>query len=322
MIRTILLTADQQRSVGGVEQIQRWRDSSTDYIWLDIESAATDETRELLESMDCNTLAISDSFRLRHPPKIEPFEHSTFILFRGISKIQGTLDFSHQQIGIWVGERFLITYHQESSISVSHMWESELENSMIASPGTLALKLLHYACGRYLDTMLEFEDRLADLEDGLLGDHSEEGMKELVGHRSRLRRLRRTFSYHKEIANEILNLPDQILPFIDQESDHLRRDVYDRSERVYSLCQMYYEICGDLVEGHISLSSHKLNQTMKILTIISALFIPLTFVAGIYGMNFAFMPELGWRYAYFVVIAFMVALTITLLILFRRIKWL
>ena len=85
---------------------------------------------------------------------------------------------------------------------------------------------------------------------------------------------------------------------------------------------MYYEICGDLVEGYISLSSHNLNNTMKILTIISAIFVPLTFLAGIYGMNFEYIPELGWRYAYFVLLAVMGSIAIALFILFRRIRWL
>lgn len=223
---------------------------------------------------------------------------------------------------MWVNERILITYHRESSMSVSYLWDQEQNNKTHQCPGILALKLLHYACGLYLDALLEFEDRLVDLEDGLLSNRSEEDMKELVGYRSRLRRLRRTFSYHKEIGEQLLNHPDHIMPFLSNELEHLRRDVYDRCERLYSLCSMYYEICGDLVEGHISLSSHKLNQTMKVLTIISALFVPLTFIAGIYGMNFEYMPELAWKYAYFVVISFMAILTTGLLILFRKIKWL
>lgn len=322
MIRTMLQALDGEYTVGGEEQIALWRDQEAGFMWVDIQSPASDQIRSLLESLGCNPLAVHDSFRLRHPPKIEAFEESTFLLFRGISRIDATLDITHLQIGIWVGERLLITFHKEGSISVSHLWDTVLEEKTPQSPGVIALKTLHYACGLYLDTMLGFEDRLADLEDGLLGDRSEEDMVELAGYRSRLRRLRRTFSYHKEIGEQVLNNPAEIFPFLDHELEHLRRDVYDRFERLYSLCSMYYELCGDLVEGHISLSSHNLNQTMKVLTIISALFVPLTFVAGIYGMNFEYMPELTWKYAYFAVISFMAILTTGLLIIFRKVKWL
>ena len=322
MLRTMLMSEDGQYAVGGTEQLEPWGTSQSGFIWLDIESEPSDQIQTILESLGCNKLAINDSFRQRHPPKVEAFESSTFLLFRGISKIADTLEISHQQIALWVGERILITYHRESAMSVSFLWNHEQEKKTHKSPGILALKLLHYACGLYLETMLEFEDRLADLEDGLLSDRSEEDMKYLVAYRSRLRKLRRTFSYHKEMGEQLLTHPEQNLPFLDEELDHLRRDVYDRCERLYSLCHMYYELCGDLIEGHISLSSHNLNNTMKVLTIISALFVPLTFIAGIYGMNFENMPELTWKYAYFVVISFMAILTTGLLLVFRKIKWL
>ena len=85
---------------------------------------------------------------------------------------------------------------------------------------------------------------------------------------------------------------------------------------------MYYEICGDLVESHISISSHQLNQTMKILTIITAIFVPLGFIAGLYGMNFQYMPELQFRYGYFVILGLMAVLAVGMLTLFRRVRWL
>lgn len=322
MIKSMLVDSEGNYTTGGIEQVAAWRSTEDSCLWLDIEAMPSEEVRALLLEMDCNSLAINDAFRQRHPPKAEAFDNNTFVLYRGLSKVDGTLEIDHQQIGIWAGQRYLITFHRERSMSVAHMWENEATNRNLFAPGVLALKLLHYACGRYLETMLDFEDRLEDLEDGLVSDHSEQEMKELVSYRSRLRKLRRMFSYHKSLAEQIYQLPKKYLPFLGEEQEHLRRDVYDRCERLHSLCQMYYEICADLVEGHISLSSHNLNQTMKVLTIISALFVPLTFIAGIYGMNFEYMPELTWRNAYFAVIGLMATLTIALLIVFRRIRWL
>ncbi|MDX1735885.1 MAG: magnesium transporter CorA family protein [Halioglobus sp.] len=321
MIRAMLLSRDADLLEGGEELLQRWRASPGSRLWLDIEGDPSTATRELLESLHCDELAINDSFRPRHPPKVEHFDTSTFILFRGITSLDDSLELIPQQIGLWVGEDFLVSLHRGSSISLNTHWEGERQNQLLSHPGDLALRILHYACGRYLEQLLAFEDRLGDLEDGLLTDHSEQEMKELVAYRSRLRRLRRIFNYHKVLAEHIWR---EGTPFLGQdgESEHFRRDLYDRCERLYSLCQMYYEICGDLVEGYISVSSHDLNQTMKVLTIISALFVPLTFIAGIYGMNFANMPELAWRYGYFAVLGVMAVLAVTMLLLFRRIRWL
>ncbi len=306
---------------GGRELIALWRGTGG-RLWLDIESEPDEELRELLTDLGCDPLSIKDSFRSRHPPKVEEFDDNTFILFRGITNLNEQLELEPQQIGLWVGADFLITLHRGASVSVGTFWEKEAQARLLETPATLALLLLHYATGRYLDRLLSFEEHLGDLEDGLLGARSEEQMKELVLYRTRLRRLRRIFAYHKDLAEYIWEEGTPFLGSGDDDSFHLRRDLHDRCERVYSLCSMYYEICGDLIEGHISLSSHNLNQTMKVLTIISAIFVPLTFLAGIYGMNFEHMPELGWRYAYFVLLGVMLALGLGLLALFKRIRWL
>lgn len=322
MIKTILQYVDGQATEGGEEIIAQWREVPESRLWLDIEGEVTGDIAVLLEELGCDPLSITDSSRVRHPPKIERFQHNTFLLFRGISRLDKDLELVPQQIGIWVGEGLLISVHRGHSVSIEHFWEQALLKPVLEEPGRLALRLIHYSCGRYLETMLEFEERLAALEDGLLAGISEANMKELVAYRSRLRKLRRIFNYHQVLAESIWRQGSPYLGQGDDQLSHIRRDVYDRCERLYSLCSMYYELCSDLVEGHISLSSHNLNQTMKVLTIISAIFVPMTFMAGIYGMNFEHMPELGWRYAYFGLLGLMALMAVSMLLIFRKVKWL
>lgn len=322
MIRTRLSLGDGSSREGGEELLALWRTEPDSRLWLDIEGEPSQDTRELLLSLGCDELAIKDSFRKRHPPKVEHFENYTFILFRGISSLEPSLDLVPQQIGLWFNHRCLITLRRGNSVSISHVWDLDSTSESLQRPALLGLRVLHYACGRYLERLLQFEDTLGDLEDGLLKEGNEDDMKELVGYRSRLRRLRRIFSYHEHMARQLLEQGGEYLGDKHNDSVHVRRDFFDRCERLHSLCQMYYEICGDLIEGYISLSSHNLNQTMKVLTIISALFVPLTFLAGIYGMNFEHMPELGWRYAYFTLLGVMATVTVVMLIVFRRIRWL
>ena len=102
----------------------------------------------------------------------------------------------------------------------------------------------------------------------------------------------------------------------------LWQTLMERCERLLSLTSMFYELCGDLVEGYISISSHQLNNTMKILTIITAIFVPLSFLAGVYGMNFDNMPELHMEYGYFFALAIMGSTALTLFYIFKRKKWL
>ncbi|MCX2980970.1 metal transporter [Halieaceae bacterium IMCC14734] len=322
MIKSRLLAKDGTTQYGGAELITAWRASANSKLWLDIEGAMDPDTDALLQDMGCASLAIADCFRSRHPPKIETFAASTFILFRGISHLDEQLELIPQQIGLWVGDDFLISVHAGKSVSVERLWQEDSAGENLQHPGQLALKLLHFASGRYLEQLLEFEDRLAQLEDDLLEAATDDVMKELVSYRSRLRKLRRVFSYHKQLAESIWQTGSPHLGEGEDDNTHLRRDVYDRCERLYSLCNMYYELCGDLVEGYISLSSHKLNNTMKVLTIITAVFVPMGFLAGLYGMNFDNMPELHWEYSYFILLSVMATLALSMLMVFRRIRWL
>ncbi len=319
MIRAILLSEQGQFNEGGAELIERWRQEANARLWLDIEDPQA--SVELLAELGCDESSIRDSLRKRHPPRVEQFEHYTFVLFRGIAALDEHLNLDAQQLGLWVGESILITIRRGQSVSIQHWWEQQRATQTLPAPGELALRLLYFASGRYLERLLQFEDQLGELEDGMLMEQSESEMRELVIYRSRLRKLRRIFNYHQRLAEEIWRGDCPLLGAGEDDSLPQRRDLFERCERLHSLCAMYYEICGDLVEGYISLSSHRLNHTMKILTIITAIFVPLGFMAGLYGMNFEYMPELGWKYAYFVLLSVMATLAGTMMFLFRRFKW-
>jgi magnesium transporter len=322
MIRALLLSADGKYSEGNDEMVQQWTDQPESIIWLDIQDEVTPEVRTLLASFGCNELAITDCSRLRHPPKVENFESNCFILFRGISQLDDALTLVPQQLGIWVGRNYLITVHRGHSVSVEHFLEEAVARNLLQSPSVLAIRLLHYASGRYLEKLMTAEARIGDLEDELLGEHSNEALKELVAYRTRLRKLRRIFDYHHRMAEMVMNNGVPFLGLGEGEGHHMQRDLYDRCERLSSLCTLYYELCGDLIDGFISLSSHQLNNTMKILTIITAIFVPITFIAGLYGMNFDNMPELHHEYGYFIVLATIVAVATGMVLMFKRIRWL
>lgn len=105
-----MLASDQEGCLeGGEELLHRWRALPDSRLWLDIQGESDEGARQLLLSMGCDELAINDSFRTRHPPKVEQFDDNTFILFRGIARLDDSLELEPQQIGIWVGERHLIT---------------------------------------------------------------------------------------------------------------------------------------------------------------------------------------------------------------------
>ncbi|WP_355661618.1 magnesium transporter CorA family protein [Halomonas salifodinae] len=322
MIRGVLITGEGEAVRGGEALIDRWREDPDSRLWLDLEGETPARERALLESFDCHPMAIDDAHRERHPPKIEEFETHTLILYRGIASFDAELNFVPQQVAYFVGERYLISLHPGAAHSIERLLDNgEGERLLGHSPEFVALKAMYLSAGFYLDSLLEFEEVLSDLEDSLLEGGSDALMRRIVAYKSRLVKMRRVFNYHLGITQELTAYDYSHLPREMEETLHAIKDVHERFERLYSLSQMYYDICGDLVDGYLSLSSHRLNLTMRILTVITAIFVPLTFLAGVYGMNFEHMPELAYRHAYFVVLGVMVAIGLGLLWLFRRWRW-
>ncbi|WP_447893890.1 magnesium/cobalt transporter CorA [Vreelandella sp. GE22] len=321
MIRSMLTAPDGTFQTGGEELFAQWQQNPESHIWIDLQGETQETERALLERFECHPLAIQDAHKERHPPKIEEFEQHTLIIYRGISSFDAELNFIPQQIAFFIGERFLITLHPGEAMSVERLFNAQGQALLAQSPERAALRVMYTSAGFYSDSLLEFETALSDLEDELLDNGNDVLMRKIITYRSRLVKMRRIFSYHKGITQELTAYDYEHLPRDQSETLHAINDVAERFERLYSLTQMYYEICGDLVDGYISISSHQLNITMRVLTVITAIFVPLTFIAGIYGMNFEVMPELGWRYGYFFVWGAMLGIAGVLIWLFKRKGW-
>lgn len=307
MIRTQLLTANGEWLTGSEELITRWREEASGFIWIDLEGERPADEKVILQSLDCHQLAIEDVQRYRHPPKTETFDNHTLILYRGLSEFKKDLTFKQMTIALFAGDRCLISCHQRPSRGVTYYWERAQQENLIVSPGLLASKIMRFSVGCYLDSILEFEPFLNEMEDSMQEKPSDEIMRELIAYKSRLRKLKRIFSYHERLVTNLLKDIPQRLIDEDGDIEHGLQDLFERCERLNSLCTMYFEICGDLINGYLSISSHQLNNTMKVLTVITAIFVPLTFIVGVYGMNFDNMPELHWQYGYFYILGGMLA---------------
>lgn len=299
MIRTQFLTADGERLEGGIELIDRWRDEDKGYLWIDLFNEDPHTEKQFLLLMGCHPLAVEDVQRFRHPPKTETFDDYTLILYRGITEFNKDLTIQQMTIALFAGDRCLISVHPRNSMGIAHYWESAQRENLLVSPGLLASRIMRFSVGRYLEAILTFEPSLNELEDAMQERPNDDVMRELISYQSRLRKLKRIFSYHEKLVTNLLKDIPQRLIDEDGDIEHGLQDLFERCERLHGLCTMYYEICGDLINGYLSISSHQLNNTMRVLTVITAIFVPLTFIAGIYGMNFDNMPELHMPYGYF-----------------------
>lgn len=311
MIRAQLLTASGEWITGGQELIERWQSDNKSFIWIDLNGEKNENEKLVLQSLGCHKLAIEDVQRYRHPPKMENFENYTLILYRGLSQFKKSLTFRQMTVALFAGNRILISCHPHQTIAVDHYWEQAQKENLLVSPGLLASRIMKFSVGTYLDSILEFEPFLNEVEDSMQEKPSDDVMRELISYKSRLRKLKRIFSYHERLVTNLLKDIPQRLIDEDGDIEHALQDLFERCERLNSLCTMYFEICGDLINGYLSISSHQLNNTMKVMTVFTAVFVPLTFIVGVYGMNFDNMPELHSQYGYYYVWTLMLAIAST-----------
>lgn len=307
---------------GAEEMLSLWQSHSGSFLWLDIEGEPLEAEKNWLKTLGCHPMAIEDVQRFRAPPKTETYAQHTLMLFRGIECFNADLTLQQQTIALFIGEQCLISVHQKPSHAVHFAWNNPDFLALLRSPGYLACSLMLREVGVCVDHLLAFETLLNELEDTMQDHPSDDTMRVLLAYKSRLRKLKRIFNYHERLVFNLLKHTP--IKLIEEEGDihHVLQDLYDRAERLNSLAEMYFDICGDLIEGYLSISSHLLNKTLQFLTMITTVLGPLTVIVGIYGMNFEHMPELHWRYGYYGVWLTMVALIVGFVVYFKRRRWL
>ncbi|TFH67650.1 metal transporter [Gammaproteobacteria bacterium LSUCC0057] len=288
--------------------------------WIDLCGCDAATEQRWMERCGVHPLAMQDAQRDRHPPKLEQFEQQLFVLLRGIAARSEGVDYQPLQISYFIGSSTLLTIHRSHAMSIDNWHGSALLGSVLAEgPMALFLQLSKSLGQLYLDMLLEFEPQLSDAEDQLRTLRADDQLLgEMMAAKTRLRKLCRDHTYHHQVFSALRQLQSPQLP----RHDHLAQDSYERFERVNSLSHLYYDLAGDLIDGHISLSSHRLNSTMRVLTVVTALFVPLSFLAGLYGMNFDHIPELHHPHGYFILLGAMATIATTLLALFRWKRWL
>lgn len=306
---------------GDESLLESWTPAGDSFVWVDFDREDPGRERRFLERrFELATLAVDDALRDRHPPKLEWFDDYYFLLLKGFTAETSSIDYSIVHISLFVGRNFLVTRHADRSPSADRVWEmaSRGEVDLARGPGHVCYRIVRTVIDRYTPIILGLEQRLAELEELMLANANDDLLAELVTYNSRLKKLRRIFSYQQVILNELARSRS---PLIHAGGTHELQDAYEQMERLASLSGILQELARDLMDGYLSVSAHRLNNIMKVLTIASVIFLPLTFVAGIYGMNFEHMPELHSASGYFIVLAVMVLIAAGLLVLFRRMRW-
>jgi magnesium transporter len=298
-----------------------WRQNTELWIWADFDNEEQGHEKTLLKDIfGLHSLAISDAQNKRHQPKIEQFDDHFFLLIQGLDKYSKAIDFGTLPISFFIGHRFLVTRRAFESISIDKIWDMAQEGHVKLSNGIahITYLLLLQMTDRYTNIVQQLEEMLEEMEDDMFENPRDALLGELLAYGRTLKRLRRIFEYHQYLF-KILSREDNSI--IKMKDHHEFNDLLEHAERLTSLTILYKELTDDLMNGYISMTGHRLNQIMRILTVVTVIFLPLTLIAGIYGMNFKYIPELDMKNAYFFLLGFMSFIAISLLVIFRKVKW-
>lgn len=315
-----MIFKDNQVESGGLELLESWSNQSDAILWIDLEKEDPAVEQQMLERFNIHPLAIQDALRSRHPPKIEVFPEYLFILLRGLDADTDGIDFGVIQLSLFAGKNFLITRHVRRSVSTNWLMKQATKHPDMSSDGPvgLAVHLANRLVRRYVEILLAFEPRLNEIETEIFDKPVDSLLFELTRYKSKLREISRIARYHVQVSHQ---LRDDTSGQVPEALTHPVVDLTEQVERTVSLAELFYETAKDLTDGYLALSTHRLNRVMQILTVITVIFVPLTFIAGIYGMNFENMPELRSQTGYFFVLGIMGAIGASLLVLFRRRGW-
>ncbi|PKL57944.1 MAG: magnesium and cobalt transport protein CorA [Methanomicrobiales archaeon HGW-Methanomicrobiales-5] len=273
------------------------------------------------KGFNLHPLTLEDIVSTAQRLKIEEFPSYVFIVLKMMSFNQAANSVEIEQVSLIVGDNYVISF-QEQEGDVFNTVRDRLRTAKgrIRSMKSeyLAYSLMDAIVDRYFVAVERIGDRIEDIDDRILAEPKPKDINEIHGLKRDILSLRKAVWPLRE---EIGRLEKSESSIIGQETKVFWRDLYDHTIQIIDMVETYRDILGGLQDTYLSSISNRMNEVMKVLTIIATIFIPLTFIVGVYGMNFEHMPELKWPFGYYLVWAVMLVIGIGLLAYFKRKKW-
>jgi magnesium transporter len=322
MIKTLVLDRSSNRftKVSDPEQISELCAIADNILWVDVSDPTSQDFDDLAREIGFHQLAIEDCRHEHQRPKIEEYHGYYFLVIYEAELLAG-FHLELRELNIFLGRNYLVTVHSQPIRNIEraqHLWQqwTDLAERRTGLPAYL---LLDAIIDDYMPMLDEFSDKLDELEEQIFENFQPEVLQEIFKTRKQLIFLRRAVAPLRDVFNTMLRREQ---PIFSRETMIYFQDVYDHLIRVTDLIDALREIVGSTMDAYLSVSGNRMNVVMKRLTSIATILMSVTLVAGIYGMNFTFMPELGWRYGYVGALGTMLLVGLGLYIYFRRIKWL
>ena len=324
MLRTFFAAQDGTlESALSLGAIRSRLETKTGFAWVDLESPSAEEVQALGPAFGFHPLALEDVLNVPQRAKVERYPGHLLIILREIQYPQ-----EPEQFSLFLADRLVVTFQERPGDPFDPV-RDRLRNAKgkIRSLGAdyLAYSLCDAVIDAFFPSLEKLGDAVEELEERVMANPVPETLRDIRVTKRHLLDVRRGVWPARDAMNELIRDETGL---IQAETKVFLRDCYDHAIQVMDMVETYREMAASLIDQYLSAVSNRMNETMKVLTMMATIFIPLSFIAGLYGMNFDHqaspfnMPELSWRYGYPLVLIVMAATAAGLVYYFRRKKWL
>jgi magnesium transporter len=297
----------------------------TGLLWVDLEAVPDAETEPLLrKTFGFHPLAIDDALHESHVPKLDDWGHYLYIVLHTVIFDRQNQDVDTLELDIFVGKNYMVTHHDQPIEAVSRVWAAIQRDDRFLKNGAdhLLYRLMDEIVASFMPVVEQLDLSLDQIEDEIFGRYSSGTLEKLFSTKRSVLYLRRILAPQREVLNKLAR--DEFEP-IDERDRIYFRDVYDHLVRMYDITESVRELVSGALDSYLSVVNNRLNDVMKTLTIITTLFMPISFIASFFGMNF-FQPTIplgAWtRGPAFLVTLLVIVLTpLAMFLWMRRRRW-
>jgi magnesium transporter len=312
----------QERVLGGIEEAFPLKDTPT-VTWINIDGLhEIDIIEKVGQHFNIHPLVLEDILNTGQRPKTEEFEDLIFVVLKMLHYSKNSEKIGSEQFSLVLGPNFLLTFQEiQGDVFKTVRERIRKPKTRIRKSGCdyLAYALIDAIVDYYFVILEAMGDKIEDLEIQLLDNPTHDTLESIHEMKREMIYLRKQIWPIREIINSLVKSESSLI----QENMHIFfRDVYDHTVQIIDTIESYRDILAGMLDIYLSTLSNKMNEVMKVLTIIATIFIPITFIAGIYGMNFKFMPELQWRWGYAMVWVVIVVAVGIMIGFFKKKQWL
>jgi len=296
-------------------------------LWIDLAAPTMEESQRILKDLyKFHPLAIEDAVKESHIPKVDDYGNYLYLVFHTVGLGDERMDIHTYEIDVFLGSNYLITMHETPRESIEKLWNehSHQKGGLSHGPAYLLYELIDRQIDNYTPLLDRFEAQLESLGDAIFLKNvaskiEESRLNDILTAKSSALRLGRILIPQRELLyrlshNNYNSVPSDIRIYF--------QDAYDHLARFSDLANSMRDLASSTLDTHLALVNHRINETMKVLTMIATIFIPLSFLAGVYGMNFRFMPELQSPWSYPLLWLLFIVIALSMVQYFRRKGWL